>query len=324
VKQAITPEIHVEVVKGGFIITLGEGDNRMRGAQSVMAGNFDELTCVLKSMACTHVVELVEKIKDAPEEFPGHPAIGEEDDDPEPNPDCPPHEFKAYDRFGDKCLEAACRPSPFLGIMERAVELRNAASLDYAQGPSVKAKVPHFDKGQAEKGVASLNSLQDRIRQALDVTFGDYTMDEKGDLHRKVEPEKAEGVTPFDYMDGSYIATPHFVKKSPEDQVHTAARLWRNAVKNLDQSDQTRATSQMRTIIARIEETVKPKGRCMLCNNTGWIARNGGLILRDAPFSQNYVPCPEGCDGGRGFSDPIPYDPKTGKIVTTDTEDDGA
>lgn len=69
-----------------------------------------------------------------------------------------------------------------------------------------------------------------------------------------------------------------------------------------------------------------PKGHCMLCNNIGWVARNAnGLIYPGEPFSENYIPCPEGCDGGRGFSDPIPYDPATGLIIPkTDTEDDGA
>lgn len=233
-KKAVTPEIQVEVVKGGFIITLGEGDLRMRGTQSVMAGNFDELTCVLQSMACTHVVELVEKIKDAPEEFPGHPASGEEADDP-------------------------------FGIW------------------------PDDDPETTHEEISAFRKLIDGIKGAKD-------------------------------EDG--IATLQFVKTSPEDQVRTAARLWRNAVKNLDKTDQARATSQMRATIAQIEEQAKPKGQCMLCNGTGWMSR--GTIRPEVPFSHNYMPCWEGCDGGRGHGDPIPYDPKTGKIVTTDTEDDGA
>lgn len=178
---------------------------------------------------------------------------------------------------------------------------------------------------------------------------------------------------------------PHFDKKqaasgiealaqyapSPEKQVRTAARLWRDTVRNLDHSNMIRATSEMRTIIARIEAEaglITPKTDdmasnivasdfdpnpfldimkraeeqkktatldyaqapaeqkpCSECNDTGWVPRaETGLLYAGRPFSSNYKPCPEGCDGGRGFSDPIPYDPKTGKIVATETEDDGA
>lgn len=117
---------------------------------------------------------------------------------------------------------------------------------------------------------------------------------------------------------------PHFVNKLPDDQVRAAARLWRNAVKNLDKAGQTRATSQMRTIIARIEEGARRKdSSCPACKGTGWMER--WEITPCAPFSQNYMPCLYGCGEDRGHGDPIPpYDYNTGKIVTTDTEDDGA
>lgn len=165
----------------------------------------------------------------------------------------------------------------------------------------------------------------DKDQAPEDDPFGIWPDDDPETTHEEISAFRKliDGIKGAKDEDG--IATLQFVKKSPEDQVRTAARLWRNAVKNLDKADQTRATSQMRTIIAQIDAHGKPKGHCMLCNGTGWIARNGnGVIEPGAPFSQNYMPCWEGCDGGRGHGDPIPYDPKTGKIVTTDTEDDGA
>lgn len=226
-KQAVTPAIHVEVVQGGFIITTEDADDRLRGEQSVTAGSLDDLTCVLQSVACTHLAELVEKIKDAPEEFPGHPA---------------------------RSIRSA---------------QDTADAFAYAAGPALKAPI----------------------------------------------------------IKGTGIGTPQTSKPSASDlrlaeqTARLSAQHWRNAVMNLDKADQARATSQMRTIIARIEEDVRAQPRCDTCDDTGWVAR--GTIRSGVPFSHNYMACPKGCDGGRGFSDPIPYDKATGKIVT-DTEDDGA
>jgi hypothetical protein len=100
--------------------------------------------------------------------------------------------------------------------------------------------------------------------------------------------------------------------------------------------EKLRALGQMRGLVKAIEDeegvvidgngvyhrASVVKTRCSECNDTGWIPR--GEVRSGVPFSQNYMPCWHGCDGGRGHGDPIPYDPKTGKIVTPDTEGDGA
>lgn len=96
-----------------------------------------------------------------------------------------------------------------------------------------------------------------------------------------------------------------------------------------------------RTLMERIKEqpetasldyaqgpAVKMQSRkCALCNNTGWVLRNAdGSTFPGMPFSHNYKPCPNDCDSGLGFSDPIPnYDMRIGLIILdADTEDDGA
>lgn len=215
-RQAVTPAIHVEVVQGGFIITTEDADDRLRGEQSVTAGSLDDLTCVLQSMAYTHVVELVEKIKDAPEEFPGHPAS----DEP--------------------------REEDLRELQREVDEAREELGAEYPEPTHEEAR--------------SFRSLMDKVKQDTAYTFA-YAAGPA----LKAQVIKASG-----------IGTP---------------------------------------------QAQEPQPRCDTCDDTGWVAR--GTIRSGVPFSHNYMACPKGCDGGRGFSDPIPYDKATGKIVT-DTEDDGA
>lgn len=120
----------------------------------------------------------------------------------------------------------------------------------------------------------------------------------------------------------------------PLTAIQVSATHWHNTFHDLDYAAKFWALRQMRSTISGIEKNLgvqmdahgdyhRRKSHCTKCKDTGWVPRHE-KILTGVPFSQNYNPCPHGCDGGRGHSDPIPYDPATGKIVTTDTEDDGA
>lgn len=135
-----------------------------------------------------------------------------EDDDPEPNPDCPPQEYRTPDDMASNIVASSFDPSPFLDIMDSPLEdsplrrqIRRRVEQEVEEACNElgfnRIKPPHFDKEQAASGIEAL---------------------------------------------AQYAS-------SPEKQVRTAARLWRDTVRNLDHSNIIRATSEMRTIIARIE-----------------------------------------------------------------------
>lgn len=196
------------------------------------------------------------------------------------------------DDMASNIVASSLDPSPFLDIMERAEEQKKTASLDEAQGPAVKPRV------------------QDASIETLSI----------GDEDESVY-ERMKGLTSNEWLrDAMESSDPH--RKSSALLIACVDAF----AAMLPERSRKHTFEARDALYATLFPREKPKSYyCMICNDTGWVPRAPtGTILAGVPFSSNYKPCPAGCDGGRGHSDPIPYDPKTGKIVAPGTEDDGA
>lgn len=268
----------------------------------------------------------------APKEYFDRLGMGP-DDDLEPKPDCPSQTYIAYDIRGAKSLPAMMRieeQRKAARKLNREVEKACAElGVEYHPDPEgteeeLRAfrklmdgiKAPHFDKGKADAlAYAAGPALKARVQDASvdTLTIGD---DEDQSIY-----ERMKDLTSNEWLrDAMKSSNPH--RKASAGLIACvdafAAMLPERSRKHMFEARDD--------LYAALFPRETPKGHCMICNNTGWISRAGsGLIEPGAPFSQNYKPCPEFCDARtkRGFCDPIPYDPKTGRIVTTDTEDDG-
>jgi hypothetical protein len=223
----------------------------------------------------------------------------------------------------------------------------------FAAGPPLKAQDPHFDADQAESGIEALNEFRTGWRGHANAWRNEVRRMPDGEKLRALGQmrglvkaiEEEEGVVmdengDFHRVDG---------ENQPRHLAWIARDKWRALVNSMDDETAAGAMSQMMNTLQVMEvergmwvnvnsgtgatKIPKPvrftpsadKKYCQDCKDTGWVPRAAnGLLYSGRPFSSNYKPCPNGCDGGRGFSDPIPYDPKTGKIAATGTEDDGA
>lgn len=170
--------------------------------------------------------------------------IRPEDDDPEPNPDCPPQEYRIPDDMASNIVAPSFDASPFLDIMDSPLE----------ESPLVQ---------QIKRRVEQeLNQEVEEACDELGISYPEPTPGERRllrsllDRIEREQPKKEckAGNPHFDKEQAaSGIDALAQYASSPEKQVRTAARLWRDTVRNLDHSNIIRATSEMRTIIARIE-----------------------------------------------------------------------
>lgn len=182
------------------------------------------------------------------------------------------------------------------------------------EGREILKEWPEGQKLMEERTARELNREAEEACKELGISYPEPTPEERRllrsllDRIKREQPKKEykAGEPHFDAEQAaSGIEALAQYASSPEKQVRTAARLWRDTVRNLDQRDFTRATSEMRTIIARIEAEaglITPKTDDMASNIV----------------ASNFDPSP--------FLDIMERadDPKTGKIVAPGTEDDGA